>query len=280
MKNKLVIIDADSICYTACFGVKIVDEEGNPIKVDNKFTYRDKTEEEVYHSIDSIIVDIFANTYATHYTALIKGKNTISSRKEINPTYKSNRVSELPKHYNIAKRYLIDTWGCFEVNDYEVDDVVNASYLYYLSQDNYFPIRVSIDKDLMSLEGTNYNWRKKETLVNTKEDEKYFFWASMITGDSADGCKGLPNKGIKFAEKTLKGEGMLEKNCQVYPQIVQALYIQEYGEDKGIREFYKSYNSLKILDFIENYSYSEPIKIELPEEIIDSKEELPDFNER
>lgn len=276
--EKLAIIDCDSICYTACFGIKLLDEQGNPIKVDNKFTYRDKTDLEVYDSVNTIMEDILRTTESKSYIGFIKGKNTITSRKEVNPTYKANRTSELPQHYAIAKKHLIEYWNCVEVNNYEVDDIVNAAYNHFKNE--YYTIRVSIDKDLMSLAGNNYNWRKKEIITNTLEDEAYFFWKSMIAGDSADGCKGLPNKGPKFAEKILLGEGSFQKNTSVFPQIVLGQYVIAYGEDTGIREYYKSYNSLKILDTVNDYEYPEINVVNLPVlEEVDVLEEIPNFNE-
>ena len=38
-KETIAIIDADFLLYTATMGNKVLDEQGNPVRQDNKFVY-------------------------------------------------------------------------------------------------------------------------------------------------------------------------------------------------------------------------------------------------
>ncbi len=268
----IAVIDTDSILWACCFGVKLLDQQGVPLKEDNKFVYRDKTEQEVRLAIDSIMTSIITNTKCTEYIAFIKGRDTIKNRLLVNPEYKANRTAPQPPHYKIAELHFINKWKTVSVNEMEVDDAVNITRL---NLDNSFI--VAIDNDLLALETRggmqHYNWRKNEFVhVNFKE-AAFKFWSDMICGQSGDNIKGLPKRGKVFAEKLLIGEDMLPKNPLNYPTIVLGAYLQDLGTDQGMKEFFKNYQSLKILESKEGFETPEPIQVQ-----IENKEEELNFD--
>jgi hypothetical protein len=279
MDNRIAIIDTDSIAYTAAFGIKLLDENSIPIKVDNKFTYRDKTEEEVKQALDAIMFSIINTTKATHILGFIKGKNTIKDRKDINPDYKANRTGELPKHYQLAKDYLVSTWKVYETHGHEVDDSVNIARL---SLPNSFI--VAIDKDLLELESIlpHFNWRKTEFITVSKEEADKAFFVDLIAGQQGDGLKCLVGKGKVFANKVLTPTGMLPYSRRTMATVVLSCYIDILGEEKGIEEFYKNYKCLKILDSKEGFEIPEPIPvnelIKVKTFVDKSTEEVPEFD--
>src|SRR6476619_1844206 len=187
MITKTAIIDLDSILFAAAWGNKIYlgdDELGNPIyQRDDKgrLEYIDKTEEEICDSLDAIMNDILSNTESTGYIAYVKGKNTGAHRYLAKSDYKANRPKESPKWWNFTKQYAIDKWNAIEVNDIEVDDAVNITRLNI--EDGFI---VAIDKDLLHLEGTHYNWRSMEWSTLSKEDAELYFWTDMIVGQPGD----------------------------------------------------------------------------------------------
>lgn len=248
------VIDLDSIIFSAGAPNKKFDENGNPLRVDNKFVYEDKNAEQLIESARFLMSNIISTTNSTHYIALVKGRNTTKARLDINSEYKQNRKKETPIWFNFIKDYYITEWGAVEVNNIEVDDAVNITRL---NIPNSFIC--AIDKDLLNLGGYHYNWRKSEYIdVSSKESEKYF-WKSMITGDSVDNIKGIPNKGSKFADIALAGNSE-------YRNIVLDLYCKFFKkEEVGIKEFYKNYFSLKILDSYEGFGIPKPIEIKLNE---------------
>jgi hypothetical protein len=272
MEQRIAVIDCDGIVYACCFGIKLLDQNNDPIKIDNKFTYRDKTEEEVYLAIDSIMYDILDKTKATCYLGFIKGNNTIKARLQINPSYKANRVAEIPFHYNTAKQYLIDTWKCIEAHDCEVDDICRI-----VSTNTENSFIVAVDKDLLNLEGVAYNWRKQEWVETSKEEAHLFFWKSMCCGDQADGICGLKGRGEKFFEKLYQSS--LDHEIPIpIETLVFYQYIKDLGEEVGIEEFYKNYKSLKILDFKEGFTLPYPIEFKPIEEVPQIEEDLPEFD--
>ena len=108
MQNKIAVIDADSLIFTAFHPNKVLDSEGNPLRENNKFIYEDKTEQQIEESVDSLIHNILSNGEFTHYVGFVKGIRTILDRIKINPLYKANRPNEQPKFWEFTKRYFIE----------------------------------------------------------------------------------------------------------------------------------------------------------------------------
>ncbi len=70
---KIACIDVDHVFYLSLTGEKILDENGEPVKVDGKFTYRERTFEESCKVADDYITNIliFHNTYLDHMILLM-----------------------------------------------------------------------------------------------------------------------------------------------------------------------------------------------------------------
>lgn len=252
--NKTAIIDLDSILFSAAWGNKIPDpdNEGEFLRDEKgRLIYQDKTEDEISTSLDLILTTILEETEATHYIAFVKGKNTAKHRYQAKSDYKANRPKESPKWWGFTKNYSIGAWKAIEVNDIEVDDAVNIARLNI--PDSFI---VAIDKDLLNLEGIHYNWKSKEWIDNYFEDADLYFWRDMIVGQPGDGVSGIPKKGNAFFEKDFLSR-------YTFPDLINGVfneYINYYGEDKGIKEFYKNYTCLKILDKYEGFEVPELIE--------------------
>lgn len=247
------IIDLDSVCFAIGHPKKVLDEQGNPMKRRSNagnmvFVYEDKTEEEMYFSADQIMTDMLTSSGATHYIGYLKGKHTTTARLEINPTYKANRKKEPPVWWNNVTAYLVDSWNAKYVDHLEVDDAVNITRL--ALPDSFI---TAIDGDLLGLEGTHYNWSKKEWVIVDTNEAFYKFWTDMIAGQTGDNIKGVPGKGEAYAKKLLDDPLM-----SGYPSRVITAYTNVLGVDEGIHEFYKNYVSLKILEKKEGFVIPEP----------------------
>jgi hypothetical protein len=243
MKNT-AIIDADHIFFLCLTGEKILDENGEPVKVDGKFTYRERTFEESCKIADDYITNILNVTEADSYIGFFGGSSAY--RKRIYPEYKANRKDLEPlKNLEKMKHYLLDKWGFIWImatvpaNNYmhETDDYV-ASYYFQNSTTSFI---VSPDKDLLNLKGRHYNPKKNEWVDKTIWDEYRYFWGSMIVGDNADNIPGLKGKAEAFVEK-------LFADTTNYPERVLSAYIGHYSNiDLAIEEFYKHYKCLSMV---------------------------------
>lgn len=228
---RVTLIDADSICWAQAW------------------LNKDKSNEELYLSIDAQISDILTQTKADKYVGFLKNPNETEFRRIMFPTYKSNRPAT-PDWYKDRREsiwyHLIDNWKfVYTQNGYEADDAI-ASTHYHL---NTVPIltpaaRVpipkveaiicSIDKDMKQIPGWNYNPKTKElTFIGGDEAERNML-TQLLTGDSTDNIKGLPGIGPSKAKRILEG-------CGTNPDAVYAQYLTHHG------------NTAKaLIDFAEN----------------------------
>lgn len=248
-KDKIAIIDLDSILFAAAWGKKIPLPNGD-FERDEKgrLVYIDKTEPEIAGSIDAMMNSILIETNSTKYISYVKGKNTGAHRYAAKSDYKSNRPKQSPDWWEFAKNYSIKNWKTVIVNDIEVDDAVNITRLNL--KDSFI---IAIDKDLLHLEGTHYNWRTQEWNTVSKSEEEYYFWSDMIVGQPGDGVKGLPGKGEAHARKALKDVSLLAST-------VFSEYLDTYKD--GIiaaKEYVSNYECLKILEAYEGFEIPEPI---------------------
>lgn len=260
----IAIIDLDSVAYAAGNGVKLVGPDGIPIREDGKrFVYRDKTEQELIESVDSIMENILKSSNADSYVAYIKGQNTTNKRLAVNPDYKAQRSQIAPTWWFSVKHAFIHRWQAVEAHDYEVDDYVLATK--NLLSDSFI---VAIDKDLLTTPGKHYNWKTQEWIMVTNSYAYNKFWTDMIVGQPIDNIKGIPGKGAAAAAAIFNeakvGLGL----------VVLEAYTKHFGEYKGLQEFYKNYMSLKLLDEIPGLS---PQPIPVPEHIKQKAPKMEDF---
>lgn len=245
--HKVAILDLDSILFSIGNPNKVLDENNEPLKKDGKFVYEDKSLDELVESADFIMNKILTNCKCTHYIAYIKGKDTVKNKRLIDPNYKMDRPKESPKWWDFVKGYLINSWKAVESHEIEVDDSCNIARLQI---ENSF--MVCIDSDLLGLEGTHYKWRTKgdlkgEWVTTSNEYATYKFWSDMIIG-THNNTKGIPGKGQAYVDKSFK---CLE-NTKFHTCVFNN-YLDYFGEEEGITQFYKNYKMIKVLDKYEGF---------------------------
>lgn len=180
--KKVAVIDLDSVCFTIGHGNKILDNRGNPMRSEDgrRFLYEPKTEDELKDAADTVISGLLQRGGFDAYIAYIKGSNTTKQRLSLDPGYKGTRPKESPDWWAFVKKDLIERWNAIVVDNMEVDDAVNITRLKVKNSHI-----VAIDKDLLLLEGTSYNWRADSWSCISEEDAAYYFWKSAITGKKA-----------------------------------------------------------------------------------------------
>jgi len=239
---KTALIDGDFLLFV-CTHKKL----GSP----------DLTLESVQNSADAFIEEILNRVEATHYLGFLTASPTF--RKVEYPEYKKSRTSKpLPEFFLPLRNYLKEHWAFNEVPLYEADDLVNIYYNHFKGPEE--TIIVSPDKDILNLHGVHYNPLKKEIKITSLEDAEEFFWRSMIKGDSTDGIIGIHGRGDKYVNKVFATDLR-----RVYgpPLAVLMSYLEAYPEPKAIKEFYKNYRLLKILEkpLSEDFEFLTPIPL-------------------
>jgi DNA polymerase-1 len=170
--------------------------------------------------------------------------DTHNFRKDVLPTYKSNRVGvRKPMLLKFLRDWATKKYGSKVMVGLEGDDVLGITATDERDQDIY--IVCTIDKDLKTIPAAHYNFGKDESfLIDTAEADR-FHMIQTLTGDTTDGYKGCQGVGIKTAEKILDGKvgyemweavvkayekaGLSEEEALVQAQVARILRASDYN---------------------------------------------------
>ena len=220
----IVLIDADSLVYSCCYGVEDID--GAVDKFDQHIMY---------------IVNDIDNVYPVDIVRVFH-RSVDNFRYDIDKEYKGNRKSEKPEFYHQLSDYVVKAYEAEMAIGEEVDDLVAREWKNYTDEGKEACI-VSIDKDYLQLPALiyNYNIRSRGFRRVSEEEAERNFWLQMLTGDSADNVKGVPGIGIVKAKKHLQDA----QYTFSYVRRVYALFKEKYADD-GLKRFRETYKLLKI----------------------------------
>ena len=256
------LIDLDSILYKAVYRIVSFRQMREAIENYGKESARQWLMEEVLTqsinrcenellSMQNYISEVFfeeVTSYELFITTCSK-----SFRKELEPSYKSNRKRN---NYVWMVREHYRNNGAFYSETHEADDLI-ARRTKELGHGNY--IIFTMDKDLKQLGGHYWNYYKQRTkdmqgeyILNdfgghemefkqknvefiTDQEADLFFWNQMLTGDAGDCVKGLHRVGKVTAEKILK-------DCYM-PCIT---VMREYIKRNQKSDFWTTYKLLKL----------------------------------
>ena len=179
---KIALIDGDLIAYPSAASVK----EHEPVDL-------------AIHRADETVRTILDMTGATSYRMWIGGNDNF--RKIINPQYKANRKDVTkPVFLQDVEQFLIDEWNCEVAMGCETDDMLGVN-----QKDD--TILCSFDKDLLTIPGMHFNWKKQIFTEVEELDGLKQFYKQMLAGDKSDnvfGFDGLARATMpKFIEKII-----------------------------------------------------------------------------
>jgi len=242
------LIDADHIMYLICW---------------NKKDETLKSLEDCYSAVDSYVLKLVNTLDLTSiHLFLTIGRGF---RYRLYPKYKANRINNVkPEFFKEVRNYLIEKYNAIYLEDnLEADDLVNIYKTHYINTNQKYCI-ISPDKDVKNLCG--YHFYIKENVINiiSTSHEQEYFWKSMIIGDTGDNIKGIPKKGIVFADKLYEeclDKSNEERTFELFREKILTEYIKYFEVQEGIEEFYLNYKMLKILDKYEGIKFQEPVKI-------------------
>ena len=206
-----VIVDADIIAYRAAFSAK------------------DDSEKQARKTVDDICGGILYDCfYPQDYTLgedtwfYLTGSNNFRFDIATIKPYKGKR-GDKPEHLAATRQQLQIRWMAEVVEGQEADDAIGIKAT---ELDGGCTI-VSIDKDLLMIPGTHYNFVKKEWTEVSQEQGDYFFYKQLLTGDQVDNIQGVPGVGPKKAEKAYEEcttvQEMYAKALEMYKGDTEAL---------------------------------------------------------
>lgn len=182
--SQIPLIDADSIVYSCCFTVK-----------------PDEPVENALHSIKKKmegVIDRFDRGLS--YKCYLTGNDNYRVKVATLKPYKGNRVQEKPPYYQEARDYLVKWWQAQIIDGMEADDAIGIEQYKYPDRRTCI---CSIDKDLDTIPGWHYNWRKGLLYNTSLEEADRFFYTQMLTGDSTDNIPGVLGVGPIKARRLL-----------------------------------------------------------------------------
>lgn len=202
----IALIDADSIVYRIGFATENESESVAKLRT------------------DSFIKDILEATKAKEFYGYLTGKTNYRSSLAKTAPYKGQRKGVRPKHYDHIREVMCSAWGFTIEEGQEADDAV-AIHSTALTKEGKKHVICSIDKDLLQLVGTHYNFVKGEFDNINQRQALLNLYTQCLTGDKIDNIIGIYGIGKVKAAKILKGA---KDECEMYQRCVEA-----YKGDKG-----------------------------------------------
>ena len=180
------LVDADILTYQIGFGA-----EGD-------------SESRALNTLDGFICDLmlFDLPDVFDFEFFITGREPPNFREAIAVTqpYKGNRKdTKKPEHIQALRDRLVNYWGAVVAKGEEADDLISKR----MTELGDKCICISIDKDLDTVQGWHYNFRKDNLYYVGKDKALYNFYKQLLTGDRVDNIQGVKNVGEKKAEKIL-----------------------------------------------------------------------------
>lgn len=196
-----LLIDADSIVYSCGFaaqkkgpdGVIVAEPLGHALNNVRQLLggMQQDLERKLARAGDKI----------DDFEIYLTGKNNYREKIATIRQYKGNRdPGHKPVHYDAIREYLASKWDARVIHGFEADDAVAMAQ--HQSEHESTCI-CSIDKDLRTVPGLNYNFRKKELSIISPLQAKRAFWTQVLQGDATDNIGGCYKVGPKKAAEII-----------------------------------------------------------------------------
>ena len=176
------LIDGDIIPYEfgACKG-----EDGKPLEWSFVQSRVDSRLHKIMEATGATERKIYLTDSPTNYRLLVAS---------IRP-YKGTRPSEKPPLWEAIREFLIEHRGAEVISYMEADDKLAISQYERMEEGD--TIICTVDKDLDTVPGWHYNWRKGDPYFIEELEAHKFLYKQLLTGDTVDNIPGLYGVGEK-----------------------------------------------------------------------------------
>lgn len=227
-KTKTILLDADVLCHQLAY------------KNTNMFAFGEVlvetvNREKAKNDCERFIIEL-QETLGADEVLLCLSDRGGNFRKDLDPTYKSQRGSEKPTLWHTIREFIeaheMD-YPVLHLPKLEGDDILGLMATHPDALDT--RIMVSIDKDMKTIPGLLYNPQKPDLgVVPSSQDDADRYWMTQtLTGDATDGYPGLRGCGPKNAEKFLFGCVGIE---ELWEAVVNAYASKGFTEDDAINQ--------------------------------------------
>jgi len=240
-KNKVLLLDADSILFTSMYKLYDFSQLRNLRKQHSRLQCEDIILSNGFEKFNESVVNIcnfIEHDFDIDRTVYFFTTCKNNFRKEIDETYKANRkVTPITKWVSKLKRYAIselENGGqiVHYSDEFEADDLISA-----IARQTEVPHRLIIaspDKDLKQIPGCHFDYYQlKDVDLETGEEYKiykgfsftseyesiYYLCKQLLVGDTSDNIKGVHGIGKVKASKLLEDKnpfGMLREVFKAY----------------------------------------------------------------
>lgn len=175
-KEKVLAVDGDTLAYRTAA------------------VCEDHFEGAAYSIIASTLKEIVAETQITKLRIYLSGKNNFRYEVAKTKPYKGNRATMVkPKYLQAVRDHLVEKYNAFIVDGFEADDAIATDMTVNGA------VHCGVDKDILQIPGSHYNYVKKEWKHVTEEDAVLTLYRQVLMGDTSDNVPGLPRVGEKKA---------------------------------------------------------------------------------
>jgi|TARA_Y100000296_G_scaffold40362_2_gene46550 hypothetical protein len=173
--------------------------------------------------ITDFIKSLVKKTKADEYELHLSGHTNFRKDIAVTKPYKGNRKGYKPFYYQKVRDYLIEELGALVSEDEEADDTLAIAQ----TNDKDNTIICTIDKDLWTVPGAKYDFKREESSYVTEYDGIRHFQYQMLAGDPVDNIQGVPKIGPVKAKKILGDYD----DIQTTWNIIRDYYKDSYGDD-------------------------------------------------
>jgi hypothetical protein len=183
---------------TALWRLQATETEESPYKVIPGKTILEPWSECV-DFITDFIKSVVKKSKADNFELHLSGHTNFRKAVAVTKPYKGNRKGDKPFYYQKVRDYLIDEFGATVSENEEADDTLSIAQ----TRDIDNTVICTIDKDLWTVPGAKYDFKREESSYVTEYDGMRHFQYQMLAGDQVDNIQGVPKIGPVKAKKIL-----------------------------------------------------------------------------
>jgi len=279
--NKIALVDADTVAYTACLNVEF-ETEVLPREFYSDMEWDAIVNSPQYDEVEGVLYEIdpkqavakaqekinriLEKTGCKDVELHFSGNTGENFRFSVFPEYKSNRTGRSPAGLHQCKEDLCKLYNGTIHTTWEADDAV--VFLKETNPEKY--ILCAIDKDVInSIEGTHFNYYesalyKKEMKWVDVDRHTSLVWRYLqtLTGDKTDGIIGLHGIGPKKAEKILANK---YSHAELWEAVCEAYVLKGRTRDEALMNLNLVDMKLLVQDSEDTMPY---IKLRTHEELL------------